>query len=137
MFREAGSCGIGVVVRNEKGQIMGALCRRLELPPGALEVEAKVVEEGVQFARDLSLGKIVIESDSQVVVSSFRDLSLTQSCVRKVTEGTRLGLHWFTAWEMSHTRRGCNTAAHFLARHAKFVHDCVIWVENTLPMIIN
>ena len=49
---------------NEKGQIMGALCRRLELPLGALEVEAKAVEEGVQFARDLSLGQIVIKCDS-------------------------------------------------------------------------
>ena len=37
VFREAGCCGIGVVVRNEKGQIMGALCRGMELPLGALK----------------------------------------------------------------------------------------------------
>ena len=137
MFKEAGCCGIGVVVRNEKGQIMGALCRKLEQPLGALEVEAKAVEEGVQFARDLSLGKIVVESDSLVVVNSLRTPGLTQSCVRKVIDGTRLDLCWFNAWEVSHMHRCCNTAAHFLARYAKFVTDCVIWVEDTPPMIVD
>ena len=126
-----------MVVRNDKGQIMGPLSRRLELPLGALEVEAKAVEEGVQFARDLSLGRMVIESDSQVVVNSLRNLGLTQSCVQKVIEGTRLGLHWFATWEVSHTHRGCNVAAHILARHAKVVRDCDIWVEDTPPMIVD
>ncbi|KAL0010788.1 hypothetical protein SO802_005896 [Lithocarpus litseifolius] len=116
---------------------MGALSRRLELPLGALEVEAKAVEEGVQFARDLCLGQIVVESDSLVVVSSLHDLDSTLSCIQKVIEGTRLGLHGFTAWEASHTRRGCNNAAHILARHAKSVHNCDIWVEDTPPMIID
>ena len=137
MFKEAGCCGIGVVVRNEKGQIMWALCRKLELPLGALEVEAKAVEVGVQFARDLSLGKIVVESDSQVVVNSLRVQGLTQSCVQKVIDGTRMDLCCFTAWEVSHTRRCCNNAAYLLARYAKFITGCVIWVEDTPPMIVD
>ena len=140
VFRETGSCGIGVVVRNEKGQIMGTMCRRLELPLGALEVEAKAVEEGVQFARDLSLGQIVIECDSQVVVSSLCKQGLMQSSVQKVIECTRLGLCCFAAWEVAevaHTRRGCNTAAHIMARHAKFVNECDIWMEDIPPMIVD
>ena len=137
MFKEAGCCGLGVVVRNEKGQIMRALCRKLELPLGALEVEAKAVEVGVQFARDLSLGKMVVESDSQVVVNSLRIQGLTQSCVQKVIDGTRMDLCCFTVWEVSHTRRCCNNAAYLLARYAKFITDCVIWVEDTPPMIVD
>ena len=116
---------------------MGALSRKLEQPLGALEVEAKAVEEGVQFARDLSLGKIVVESDSLVVVNSLHTPALTQSCIRKVIDGTRLDLGWFIAWEVAHTHRCCNNAAHFLARYAKFVTDCVIWVEDTPPMIVD
>ena len=111
---------------------MGTMCRRLELPLGALEVEAKAVEEGVQFARDLSLGQIVIKCDSQVVVSSLCKQGLMQSSVQKVIEGTRLGLRWF-----AHTRRGCNTAAHIMARHAKFVNECDIWMEDIPPMIVD
>ena len=116
---------------------MGALCRRLELSWGASEVEAKAVEEGVQFARDLSLGQIVIECDSQVVLSSLCKQGLMQNSVQKVIEGTRLGLRWFAAWEVAHTRRGYNTAAHIMARYAKFVNECDIWMEDIPPMIVD
>ncbi|XP_075665698.1 uncharacterized protein LOC142635428 [Castanea sativa] len=137
VFKETGSCGIGVVIRNEKGQIMGALCRRLEVPLGALEVEAMAVEEGVHFARDLCLNQIVVESDSLGVVNSLCNPGMSQSSIRKVVEGTRLDLRCFEAWEVVHTRRGCNTAAHILARNAKFVNNSVIWVEDIPPMIVD
>lgn len=47
VFKNIGHCGIGVVVRNDKGLIMGALCKNFPYPLGALEVEAKVAEIGV------------------------------------------------------------------------------------------
>nr|XP_023891465.1 uncharacterized protein LOC112003484 [Quercus suber] len=137
IFRETGSWGIGVVVRNEKGQIMGTLCKRLGLSLGALEVGAKAMEEGFQFARDLSLAQIVIECDSQVVVSSLCNQGLVQSSVQKVIEGTRLGLCWFAAWEVANTCRGCNSTTHIMARHAKFVNECDIWVEDIPSMIVD
>ena len=50
VFKDIGHCGIGVVVRNDKGLIMGAFCKNFPYPLCALEVEAKAPEVGVIFA---------------------------------------------------------------------------------------
>lgn len=72
VFKELGCCRVGVVIRNEEGQIMGAISKRLDLPLKVMETEAKAVEEGIIFARDLSLRNISVEIDAQAMVKSFQ-----------------------------------------------------------------
>ena len=46
-----------MIIRNEYGQLMGAMGKKCDFPLKALEVEAEAIEEGIIFARELSLKK--------------------------------------------------------------------------------
>ncbi|KAK9992134.1 hypothetical protein SO802_027119 [Lithocarpus litseifolius] len=64
VFKERGQCGIGVLIRNDKGQIMGALSETLPYPLGALETEAKAAKIGIIFSWELGLREIILKGDS-------------------------------------------------------------------------
>ncbi|XP_075665153.1 uncharacterized protein LOC142634774 [Castanea sativa] len=67
VFKETRCCGIGVVARNDRGQIIGALSKKLHFPLGALEAEEKAMECRIIFVWELGLKQIIIEGDSQIV----------------------------------------------------------------------
>ena len=112
IFTDAGCCGVGVVIRNEKGQIMGALSKRFQLPLWPLEIETKAMEEGIQLAKDLSLKEIIIEGDAKQVVMAISDSASAPSSIKKVIEGMRLCLLHFNSWTASHVGRNGNMVAH-------------------------
>ena len=134
-FDDIKCCGVGVVIRNERGELMGALSKKFGLPLGGLEVEAMIVEEGVALAWDLGLKDIIIESDALLVTNSLENQSVMPSSIRKVVEGILEGLRKFNAWDVNHTCRSGNSAAHIMAKQAKFLNVCNIWVEDTPPSI--
>ena len=135
IFEDLGCCGIEVVIRNERGQLMGAMSKKIELPLDVLEAEAKALEEGRLLARDLGLKEIILESDSELVVKALSDQRLLHISIQKVIEGIKEGLNCFLAGTITHTRRSGNSPAHILARHAKLLNHSIIWVEDTPPII--
>ena len=49
-----------------------ALSKKLYAHWGPLEIEAKVLEEGVSFAWDVNIRDLVVESNSQIVIDALR-----------------------------------------------------------------
>ena len=103
---------------------MGALSKKFGLPLGGLEAEAKAVEEGVVLAWDHGLKDIIIESDTLLVTNSLEKQSVMPSSIRKVVEGILEGLRKINTWDVNHTRRSGNIAAHIMAKQAKFLNVC-------------
>ena len=126
MFEESGSCGIGVVIRNERGLLMGAMSKKLDLPLGALEMEAKAFEEGILLAGDLGLGKIFLEGDAKLVTNALAGCYSPPSSIQMIIGGIQRWSFNVQAWQVSHVCRTGNCAAHLMARNAKLVTDSVV-----------
>ena len=135
VFEESGSCGIGVVIREERGLLMGAISKKLELPLGALEVEAKAFEEGILLVGDLGLGNIVLEGDAKLVTNALAGCYSPPSSIQTIIGGIQRWSFNVHAWQVTHVCRTDNCAAHLMARIAKLVNDSVVWVEDTPPII--
>lgn len=135
VFNDLGCCGIGVAIRNDQWQMMGAMCKKVEFLLGPLEAEAKATEAGIFLAWDLGLKDIVVEGDSQQVIQALNGPNPPALPILKIVEGLKRCWLKFNSWKVEHTRRNTNVAAHLLARKAKNVKDSVIWVEDTPPLI--
>ena len=135
VFNESSSCGLGIVIRNGRGELMGAMCKKLEFPLGALEVEAKAFEEGLNLARDLGLRQVVLEGDAKAVTDVLRGYCSPPLSIKMITDGILGQKHNALDWEVCWVSRNCNRAAHLLARNAQFVKESIVWVEDIPPCI--
>ena len=134
-FIDLGCCGIGVVVRNDKGQLMGALSKLLPYPLGALETKAKAAEIGTTLAWELGLREVILEGDSQTVMTAIANHDPGPIQVHQLIAGIKSWEPKFRAWKSSFTCREGNKAAHQMAKYAKHISDYIIWVEDTPPII--
>ena len=122
---------MGVVLRDDKGCVAGALSQKIYAPLGPLGAEAKAMEAAVLFARDMRIQDIVFEGDSLQVCNFLRGCSLVPPDVANVLEDILSQLQFFHSFVFSHIRKVGNMLAHLLAQHAKFVTDFEAWVEET------
>ena len=83
----------------------------------------------------MGLRKIIIEGDTQVVIKVLQNPETCQWPFQKVVEGSMLSLSYLKAWTASHVGRTGNEATHLMAKMAKSLLDCKIWVEDTPPII--
>ena len=137
IFKEQGTCGIGVVIKKNKGQIMGAMSKKVEFPLQALEAKAKAAEASILLTWDLGLKDIIVEGDAQMVIQALNGVVAPAIPILKIIEGSKRYLQMFCSWKAVHTNRKNNTAAPLLARDARNVKECVIWVEESPPCIKN
>ena len=70
VFNAFSIAGLGVLIRDDRGRVVGAMSQNFHALLGPLEAEPKAMEAAVLFARDLGIQDITFEGNSlQVTIS--------------------------------------------------------------------
>ncbi|XP_030970008.1 uncharacterized protein LOC115990306 [Quercus lobata] len=70
-FAEEEEAGIGVVVRNELGQVMASLAEKFVMPPTVEILEAMAARRDMIFMDELGLRRAIFEGDLETVVKAL------------------------------------------------------------------
>ena len=89
-FSKQKGIGHGVVIRDDKERVEAAQSRRIEVPFGAVEVEAKAWEAGLLFAKDVGVHEIVLEGNSLVICNALCGASPPPASVASIVLGCKI-----------------------------------------------
>ena len=116
IFKNIDAVGLGVVICDNNGEVMGAMSQRVPLPQKVEEVEALACQRAVSFAIELGLCDLVIEGDSTLVIQAIKDGQPCQSFYGRIVDDI---LHLTTqlrCFSFCHVKRNCNRVAIALAK---------------------
>jgi ribonuclease HI len=122
-----GRVGLGVILRDERGQMLAAMSKTrigtLEPSTG----EAFVASSAVCFCRDIGVHRVVLEGDAKQIVDAVNANSASWSRFGHLIDDTRRILESFSQWKCQFVRREANEAAHRLAKAATIDVNDRIW----------
>ena len=133
VFADIKVSGVGVVIRNDKGEVMAALSARG--PPVTDSEEAKVLagRKALEFALDLGFSEVVLEGDNIGVMRSIQSKGANNSSLGHIYGDIHCLAAGFRVWSVSYVKRTANSVAHSLAKYVRQVVDEQVWLEESPP----
>ena len=130
VFTKLKQTGIRVIIRDDTGAVVVAMSKKIAVPLGALETEAKVMETGVCFVVEVGIRDAIFEGDSILVYNVVQGSGSASTTIQNIVTGILRQAQGFRTFAFSHIKRQGNVPAHVLAQYASKVEDYVTWLEE-------
>ena len=124
VFSKQNKLGIGVVVWDENGLVLGSCTKCLPQAYSAVEVEAMAAATALDFASEMGKRQAILEGDSLAVIKALIEVEQSLSPTGLLLEDVRLFSQRFEKLLYSHTKREGN----FIFYHAFSPLYKLIWL---------
>ena len=135
VFGEDQEASIGVVIRNNEGQVLAALSEKVRMPVAMEILEMLAARKAAIFARDLSFSQLCFEGDAELMVKCLQSGMVSNALVGHLVKDFMSIRGHFRSSNIIHVRRQGNNVAHALARDARFSFPLKVWMEEVPPNI--
>ncbi|KAK9986551.1 hypothetical protein SO802_031502 [Lithocarpus litseifolius] len=133
VFAEMNASGFGVVVRNERAEVLASLVAKGPPVQNSEEAELLACRKALEFAVDAGFMDVVLEGDSLNVMQAISTGRANRSRLGHIYEDIQCLAAGFRSYSVSFVKRSANGVAHALARFAKYVDDELVWLEEAPP----
>jgi hypothetical protein len=137
VFEDINKIGVGVVIRNDKGDFLAALSSLENWGSSPEDAEAIAATKAISFAASICLFDVILEGDSLNLMRALKDVNPNLSRIGHLIDYVKSESFLFRSVEFSFTPRAGNSVAHCLARYSKGLHSSLVWIEEPPDFICN
>ncbi|XP_042952134.1 uncharacterized protein LOC122289223 [Carya illinoinensis] len=119
--------GIGVVLRDDKGQVTFATSKPENALTDPMEIELTAILRGIQLCIPLGIVELQIEIDALVVIEELKKEGRSSTLWSTLIQEIKALLSTLPNWSIQYRGRESNGVAHALAKFAWHLDDIALW----------
>ena len=104
IFEDQACAGLGVVIRDSAGLIIGALSQKIRLPSLVVMVEALATSRAINFTKEITILRVVIKGDSLQVIKAINNTKPSKTSYGHVIDEIKLLSSTLTSCSFVHVR---------------------------------
>jgi ribonuclease HI len=128
--------GIGIVARDNNGEVLGAraVTKPVVAPPKVAEAMAAL--EAVLFCKAWGFFEVILEGDAKQVIDEVNSATPNLNAAGHFVEGITAEIQGLRVASMVHVGREANSAAHCLANEVSSTSLDSVWLEEISSCIL-
>ncbi|XP_030969947.1 uncharacterized protein LOC115990240 [Quercus lobata] len=133
VLTDTSASGVGVIIRNDRGQVMVALSSKGLAVTNSKEAEVLACRQAMEFVLDAGFSDLIMEGDDSNVIRSIVSAQIDWSHLGNLYDDIRCLAGRLRHVEFRGIRRITNEVAHSLARFARHLSEDIVWLEDSPP----
>ena len=137
MFDDTNEARIRVVIWNSHGEVMASLFKKILKPSSVTALELLAARVAVLFAWEIDLHQIVLEGDSEFVISSLKSGTNLGCMYGPVIRDVLSFVNSFQSVSFSHSYRQGNAVTDALTKRARLSFQLLVWMESVASNVVH